>query len=108
MKPINLEVEEGVQTGTIDKNGDFNFKVYTSNQCDGDLEEAMETMCHLWHLDTDVSLTINIRLKEVYEDLFESYNCNGEVMQDDAPLFEALLKDCQWIINQINSLKMKL
>jgi hypothetical protein len=34
------------------------------------------------------------------------YNAQGKIQEEDTPLFEALRKDCQWIVDQINSLEM--
>ena len=106
MKPIKIEIDESVQSGKIDKNGDFNFLIYTSNQCNSEFEEAIETLIHLWNLEADVSLKIHIRLKEVYEDLYEMYNAQGKIQKKDTPMFESLRKDCQWMIDQINALEM--
>jgi hypothetical protein len=106
MKPIQLEINECPQSGTIDAQGDFSFYVYASNQCDDEFEEAIETLRVIWELETDVSLKVNIKLKDVYEDLFAMHNAQGKINQEDTPLFEILRKDCQWIIDQINALEM--
>jgi hypothetical protein len=106
MKAIKLEIDESPQAGTIDENGDFKFYLYTSNQCDDEFEEALETLMRLWDLETDVALKINIKFKDVYKDLYEMHNARGKIQSEDTPLFEALRKDCQWIIDQINELEM--
>jgi len=106
MKPIKFEIDERPQTGTIDQEGNFKFYVYGSNMCDDDFSEAIETLQKLWDLETDVSLKIHIKLKDIYEDLFDMYNAQGKIEKEDTPLFESLRKDCQWIIDQINSLEM--
>jgi hypothetical protein len=106
MKPIKFEIDERPQTGTIDQKGNFKFFVYVSNMCDDDFSEAIETLQKLWDLETDVSLKIHIVFKEIYEDLFDLYNAQGKIGKEDTPLFESLRKDCQWIIDQINSLEM--
>jgi hypothetical protein len=33
------------------------------------------------------------------------HNAQGKIGKDEAPLFEALRKDCQWIIDQIDALE---
>jgi hypothetical protein len=106
MKPIQIEIHELPQSGTIDFQGDFNFYVYASNQCDDEFEEAIATLRLIWELETDVSLKVNIKLKDVYTDLFDMHNARGKIDKEDAPLFESLRKDCQWIIDQINALEM--
>jgi hypothetical protein len=106
MKPIQFEIDEIPQTGTIDQEGNFKFYVYGSNMGDDDFSEAIETLQKLWDLDTDVSLKVHIKLKDIYEDLFDMYNAQGKIEKEDAPLFESLRKDCQWIIDQINTLEM--
>jgi hypothetical protein len=106
MKPIQFEVDEIPQSGTIDEDGNFKFYIYASNMIDVDFSEVIETLQTLWHLDTDISLKVQIKLKDVYENLFDMYNAQGKVQKDDTPLFEALRKDCQWIIDQINDLEM--
>ena len=60
----------------------------------------------LWDLETDVALKIHIKLKDVYNDLYDMHNAQGKIQRKDTPLFEALRKDCQWIIDQINTLEM--
>jgi hypothetical protein len=106
MKPIQFEVDEIPQTGIVDEKGNFKFHIYCSNMCDNDYAEAIKTMPKIWDLDTDVSLKVNIKLKDIYEDLFDMHNVQGEIGKEDTPLFEALRKDCQWIIDQINALEM--
>jgi hypothetical protein len=106
MKPIEFEVDEVPQSGEIDANGNFKFYVYTSNQCDDDLEETLETLAKLRDLPTDVSLKINILLKDVYLNLYDMNNAQGKIHKEDMPLFESLRNDCQWIINEINKLEI--
>jgi hypothetical protein len=106
MKPIQFEIDEIPQTGTIDQEGDFKFYFYGSNMTDDDFSEAIETLQKLWDLETDVSLKVHIKLKDIYEDLFDMYNAQGKIEKEDTPLFESLRKDCQWIIDQINALEM--
>ena len=105
MKPIQFEVNEIPQTGSIDEEGNFKFYIYTSNMCCDDFTEAIETLQKLWDLDTDVSIKVNIKLKDIYEDLFDMYSAQDKIGKEEAPLFDALRKDCQWIIDQIDSLE---
>lgn len=106
MKPIQFEIDEVPQAGEIDKEGNFKFYIYASNMGADDFTEAIETLQKLWDLETDVSLKVNIKLKDIYEDLFDMYNAQGKIQKEDTFRFEALRKDCQWIIDQINSLEM--
>lgn len=106
MKPIQFEIDEIPQSGTIDADGNFKFYIYASNYIEEDFSEVIETVKVIWDLETEVSLKVQIKLKDVYENLFDMYNAQGKVQKDDTPLFEALRKDCQWIIDQINALEM--
>jgi len=106
MKPLAVEIEEKVMTGTVDKNGDFKFYLYASNECDGEFEKAMALLLQIWELETEVTFKVHIRVKEIYNDLYEMYNAGGKIQQVDTPRFEALRKDCQWIIDRINELEM--
>lgn len=105
MKPIQFEIDEIPQTGTIDAEGNFKFYIYCSNMGDDEYTEAIETLQKLWDLETDVSLKVNIKLKDIYEDLFDMCTAQGKIEKEEAPLFDALRKDCQWIIDQIDSLE---
>jgi hypothetical protein len=106
MKPIQFEIDEIPQSGTIDADGNFKFYIYASNYIDEDFSEVIATARVLWDLETEVSLKVQIKLKDVYENLFDMHNAQGKVQKDDTPLFESLRKDCQWIIDQINALEM--
>lgn len=108
MKPIQFEIDEIPQCGTIDADGNFKFYIYASNDFNDDFSEVIETLKVLWDLETLVSLKVQIKLKDVYENLFDAYNAQGKVRKDATPLFEALRKDCQWIIDQINVLEMNI
>ena len=106
MKPIQFEIDEIPQSGTIDEDGNFKFYIYASNYIDEDFSEVIATARVLWDLETEVSLKVQIKLKDVYENLFDMHNAQGKVQKEDTPLFESLRKDCQWIIDQINALEM--
>ena len=51
MKPIQFEIDEIPQAGTIDAEGNFKFYIYASNQIDEDFSEVIETLKVLWDLD---------------------------------------------------------
>ena len=107
MKSIDVEIEEKVMTGTVDENGDFKFYLYASNECDGEFEKAVALLLKIWTLEeVEVTFRVHIRVKEIYNDLYEMFNAGGKIQQKDTPRFEALRKDCQWIIDQINELEM--
>jgi hypothetical protein len=106
MKPIQFEIDEIPQSGTIDADGNFKFYIYASNYIDEDFSEVIATAKVLWDLETEVSLKVQIKLKDVYENLYDMHNAQGKVQKKDTPLFESLRKDCQWIIDQINALEM--
>jgi len=106
MKPIQFEIDEIPQSGTIDEDGNFKFYIYASNYIEEDFSEVIQTVKVLWDLETEVSLKVQIKLKDVYENLYDMYNAQGKVQKDDTPLFESLRKDCQWIVDQINALEM--
>ena len=105
MKPIEFEVDEIPQSADPDEEGNYQFYIYCSNMSDGDYSNAIETIQKLWDLETEVSLKVNIKLKDVYNDLFDMYNAEGKINEVDVPLFETLRKDCQWIIDEIDKLE---
>ena len=108
MKPIQFEIDEIPQSGTIDADGNFKFYIYASNYIEEDFSEVIATARVLWDLETEVSLKVQIKLKDVYENLYDMHNAQGKVQKEDTPLFESLRKDCQWIIDQINDLEMNI
>ena len=106
MRPIQFEVDEMPQADTVDAEGNFKFYIYISNQCEDEIEETLETLAKLWDLPTDVSLKINIYLKDVYLDLYHMHNAQGKIDAEDMHLFQALKDNCQWIIDEINKLEV--
>lgn len=106
MKPIQFEINEKPYISTKDFDGDFNFYVCATNQVDDDFSEVIDTLGKIWDLDSDVSLKIKIKLKDVYEELFNTYEIKGGVRVEDIAMFDALRKDCQWIVDQINALEL--
>ena len=106
MKPIELTVEDLPHSGDVDKNGEFLFHMYTSNMCDGELEEAMPVLMKLWEENFEVNLTVTMRTRDLFNQLFDMYNVGGKMDLEDAPRFQALRNDCQWIIDQIDKMEM--
>jgi hypothetical protein len=106
---ISFEVDESPTTESVNEDGEYVFGIYTSNQCDDETQDKILQMVELWNLqrfDADISLTINVRLREVYETLYNMYNAQGKIDAEDKYLFDALRNDCQWIVEQINGLQV--
>ena len=107
---IDFTVEETPQDEHVNSKGEYVFGIYTSNHCDEKLERTLVTMAKLWDiedLDSDVNLTIHVRLRAVYESLIDMrVGLDGVVDWDAKPLVNAMKNDCEWIIAQINKLKM--
>jgi hypothetical protein len=111
MKPIEFVIEETPTTEQVNDKGEYVFGIYTSNACDEELEQTLETMVDLWKMESmtaEVTLTINVRLRSLFENLYEMYNADGKIDAEDKHLFDALRKDCQWIVDHINDLKVAL
>lgn len=110
MKSIEFIVDETPTTESINEKGEYVFGIYACNSCDAELEQTIETMAELWKMDSiraEVTLTINVRLRSLYENLYDMYNAQGKIDADCKPLFDALSKDCQWIVDQIAKLKVR-
>ena len=108
-KAIEFTVDETPTTESINEQGEYVFGIYASNVCDEELEQTIETMAELWKMDSirsEVTLTINVRLRSLYESLYNMYNAGGKIDSDSKPLFDALSKDCQWIVDQITKLEV--
>lgn len=106
---INFTVEETTQGEYVNDQGEFFFSIYTSNYCDQELERTLITMAKLWDmedLDSEVTLNINIRMRTIYESLVDIHATHRKLDAESKPLFDALRNDCQWIIDQIDTLKM--
>ena len=107
MKAIELEIDELPQSGRVDANGEFTFYLFTSNYCDGEFEEAMETLISIWALEAEVSLSVNMKTRSLFTELYEMHcQHDGTVDLDDMKLFNALRNDCQWIIDRVDALKV--
>jgi len=110
MKAIEFTVDETPTTESVNEKGEYVFGIYTSNACDEELEHTIETMVDLWKMESmrsEVTLTINVRLRGVYETLYEMYNAQGKIDAEDKHLFDAMSNDCQWIVDQIAKLKVR-
>jgi hypothetical protein len=109
MKPIEFSVNDAPHDITVSPDGEAVFWFYTSNMCDGELEDAIETLGHIWHLNTEVNLTIHARTRSLFEQLIDLYGHTGGTRVDPeaVPKLKALKRDCEWIIEQINNLEGK-
>ena len=106
MKPIALEIDADTQSYGVDKNGDFSFIIYTTNQCEAEIEQAIETLKLIWDAPVEVSLSLNLTLKGVYKDVCAMYcSRDGTIHPEEVHYFAAIRKDCQWIIDQIDALE---
>ena len=105
-----FEVDGTAFSGKVDEDGNFKFYTHISN-CSGDkLQEATDKLVEHWWSDSDeeVSLTVHMTVKGIYKELFDwTTEFDGRISRDCMPEFEALKNNCQWIIDQINSLKIK-
>jgi hypothetical protein len=108
MKEIEFKVDEIPTTESVNEKGEYVFGIYTSNSCDEELEQTIETMTELWRSDivrSEVSLTINVRLRSVYETLYDMHNAQGKIDAESKLFFDAMRTDCQWILDQISKLE---
>ena len=109
MKPIQFQVDETPISEHINDKGEFVFGIYTSNNINDEFEKSIEQMVSLWKnedLDCEISMTINIVVRDIYRNLFDMYsNVLNKIDAEDAHLFDALKNDCQWIVDQINALE---
>lgn len=109
MKAIELDVDEYPCGGTIAEDGQYVIKIYTSDQCDGELEEAIKVLAKLWNseLSQEVCLNINVKVRDIFKEMFDGFSIDGAISKEDMPFFEALYKDCKWIVDQIEALKVE-
>ena len=91
----------------VAEDGEFTFGVYLSNGCLGfAIERAVLDWACSIHEERDVNLTIRLRLRDIFNELYGvNRNGGGSVDEECVPLFDALRKDCEWIIKQIENLK---
>jgi hypothetical protein len=107
-KSIDFVVDETPTEEHINDENEYVFSIYTSNYCDGEIENTLDTMAKLWsveNLDREVTLRINVRLRSVYESLHEMHVSDGAIDEESEHLFIALKRECEWIVDQINGLK---
>ena len=106
MKAIELSIQESPCGIDVDSEGQSTFDLYTSNACDGEFEEAMATLVQIWGLETEVSLTIKMSTRAIFQEMLDYCGtCDGEVDAEDMLKFMALKRDCEWIIEQVNKIK---
>ena len=91
----------------VAEDGGFTFGVYMSNNCiDFALEQTVLGWVDSIDSEEDVNLTIRLRLRDIFNELYGvNRNGDGSVDEECVPLFDALRKDCEWIIKQIENLK---
>tara|TARA_R110000868_G_scaffold8513_3_gene44067 strand:- start:16703 stop:17035 length:333 start_codon:yes stop_codon:yes gene_type:complete len=107
-RSIDFVVEEAPTEEHINEADEYVFSIYTSSYCDGELESTLDTMAKLWsveNLNREVTLHINVRLRSVYDSLYASRVSDGAIDEGSEHMFDALKKECQWIIDGINTLK---
>ena len=108
MKAIEFAIHENVHDGEVTSDGQFQFSLYTSNMCDGEMEEVMPVLVKVWDFESEVSLKINMRARDLLMGLLDLHVCgNGCISEEDKPVFDALRNDCKWIIEQIDNLKVE-
>jgi len=117
-----FEVDGTPMSGEVDEDGNFKFYIHISNCCGDELGEAAEKLVEQWWSDSDnssradgetpsfeeVSLTVHMTVKGIYQELFDwSTDSEGKIDSDAMPDFKALRNNCQWIIDQVDALKIR-
>jgi hypothetical protein len=108
VEPPYVEIDWHSSSEKVAEDGGFTFGVYLSNNCiDFALEQAVLDWACSIDDEKDINLTIRLRLRDVFSELYD-INCNGDgsVDEEGVPLFDALRKDCEWIIKQVDELKI--
>ena len=109
MKYEYIEVKGSPSCEEVAEDGEFTFGIYLTHcSCEDGLEEAVLKWAYMRPEDEeDVNLTIRLRLRDVFKEL-HSCHCfhGGCIAEDSMPLFNALRKDCEWVIKQIDELKI--
>ena len=108
MRLTKTEVEANLAISKVTANGEFKPGVYLSNYCaDFGLEQAVLEWADLIDEEEDTNLTITFLVRDIFKETYESNRYdNGNVGEDDMYLFNALRKDCEWIIKQIDELRV--
>ena len=105
---VYVEVDWYSSSEKVAEDGEFTFGIYMTNaNCglEAQLEEAVLAWVESIDEEKDINLTIRLRLRDVYKQLYEMHCFNdGSVDEEAVPLFDALRKDCEWIIKQIDEL----
>ena len=107
-----FEVDGTPLSGEVDEDGNFKFYIHISNCCGDELGEAAEKLVEQWWSDSnndeEVSLTVHMTVKGIYQELFDwSTDSEGKIDSDAMPDFKALRNNCQWIIDQVDALKIR-
>ena len=107
-----VEVKGSPSCEKVAEDGEFTFGIYLTNCCcEDELEEAVLKWAWTDWTDSDeeedINLTIRLRLRDVFKELYSCHSFNdGCTDEDSMPLFNALRKDCEWVIKQIDELKI--
>jgi len=105
IEPPYVEVNWHPSSEKVTEDGEFTFGVYMTNGCVGsELEQAVLVWSDSIDEEEDINLTIRLRLRDVYKELYGSYSYEGGIDEESRPLFDAMRKDCEWIIKQIDEL----
>jgi hypothetical protein len=108
MKAIEFVIYENVHDGEVARDGQFQFSLYTSNMCDGEMEEVMPVLVKLWDFESEVTLKVNMKARDLLMGLLDLHvDRNGCISEEDKPMFDALRNDCQWMIEHIDKLKVE-
>jgi hypothetical protein len=109
MSEIQIKARENNFYGLkADRNGEFVFELLASNDCEGDLEDAIYSLTQTWNLDVRVTLSVSMRVRDILKNLTEDYLYgDGRIGEQELPMFDALRNDCQYIVEQIDALKKK-
>jgi len=111
MSPIETKITIEPTLEKVDYDGEYTFSLFTSTECENEFTDAMNVMSKIWDMDlnAEVCIHIDIKLRSVYKSLRESVISGDETVMEIEkrymPLAQALRKDCQWIIEQIDLLK---
>jgi len=116
MKSISFEIDECPMSGKVNLEGHFTFNIYATNECiEENIEKHILAVADLWNsealreIDTEVMLTINMKLRDLFTELVGHYGYHGDnfktIDAEAVPIVNALRQDCQWILDQIAQLK---
>jgi hypothetical protein len=110
MKAIEFVVHQVMQTGDVSEDGQAVFSFYTSNYCDGETEQALAVISKIWDCDVEVTLTAHMRVRDLFNDMYDMYGLYNQepytIDKEDKFRFDALRADCEWIIQQLDKIKV--